>query len=101
MVLFILNENANNKAVLLHNNVSWIIVKYENKLEKFGIAIPTIAFKYFYLTPCMSFSVYMAAISGEIWLFAFYGVGSVCFLIALWKVLTTCKSKPLRTQGIH
>ena len=27
MVLFILNYNANNKAILLDKNVSWIIVK--------------------------------------------------------------------------
>ena len=73
MVLFILNYNANNKAILLDKNVSWIIVKYIYNFEK------------------LSFSVYMAAISGEIWLFAFYGVGSVCFLIALWQALTTCR----------
>ena len=42
MVLFILNYNANNKAILLDKNVSWIIVKYEYNFEKFGIAIPTI-----------------------------------------------------------
>lgn len=42
MVLFILNYNANNKAILLDKNVSWIIVKYIYNFEKFGIAILTI-----------------------------------------------------------
>ena len=42
MVLFILNYNANNKAILPDKNVSWIIVKYIYNFEKFGIAILTI-----------------------------------------------------------
>lgn len=92
MVLFILDYNANNKALLFDKNVSWIIVKYIYNFKKVWNSNPDyLAFKYFCLTPCMSFSVYMAAISGEIWLFAFYGVGSDCFLIALWQVLTTCR----------
>ena len=61
MVLFILNYNANNKAILLDKNVSWIIVKYEYNFEKFGIAIPTILLSNTsaWLPACLSLSIWL------------------------------------------
>lgn len=92
MILFILNYNANNKAILLDKNVSWIIVKYEYNFEKFGIAIPTILLSNTsaWLPACLSLSIWLPFPEryGCSHLRSWY---SVCFLIALWQVLTTCR----------